>query len=242
MCETALIEINDSAYPLDAFPIPKERANNAKRDAAVDAGQRADAGKGKGDASASEGSQPKIKPDGPRLAKLDAKWIALGFEGQGIAENYGGDRSKAVFAFTCECVRAGIADDIIAACLIHWKIGEHIRDQSNVTRALERTIQRAHQFVENSKLSEMNELHCVLPIGGKTRVATWGDDLDFPGRQIIVRTSSLADFKALQDKYRYTYEGKDAKGNAKVITAAARHLVGQQPWPPPVRRRHALHA
>jgi len=49
----------------------------------------------------------------------------------------------------------------------------------------------------------MNEKHCVLPIGGKTRVATWGDDPNFPGRETITMFSSIGDFRALHDKYRY---------------------------------------
>ncbi len=47
------------------------------------------------------------------------------------------------------------------------------------------------------------------PGGGKVRVATWGEDPDFPGRSGIIRFSPLSDFRALQDKYRYTYEVKD---------------------------------
>ena len=88
-----------------------------------------------------------IEPDDPRLAGLSAKWIELGHDGTGIAENYGGDRSRAVMAFTTECLRAGIAEEIVASLLMRWKIGEHIRDQSNVTRALNRTIDKAKQFV-----------------------------------------------------------------------------------------------
>ena len=109
-------------------------------------------------------------------------------------------------AFTAECFRAGIAEGIIAALLMRWKIGEHIRDQSNVTRALNRTIDKAKEFVENSKLFEMNEKHCVLPISGKTRVATWGEDPELPGRWTILRFATFSDFKALQDKYRHTIQ------------------------------------
>ena len=121
-----------------------------------------------------------IAPTDPRLAKLDEKWIALGFEGKGILENYAGDRSRAVMAFACECVRANIVDKVIASCLMKWEIGRHIREQGNVERALHRTITRAHEFIANSPLFKMNEQHAVLPIGGKTRVATWGEDPDFP--------------------------------------------------------------
>ena len=84
---------------------------------------------------------------------------------------------RAVMAFATECFRAGIAEEIIAALLMRWRIGEHIRDQSNVTRALNRTIDKAKEFVENSKLFEMNEKQAScqsaarqgLPHGAKIR-------------------------------------------------------------------------
>jgi Mesyanzhinovviridae DNA primase len=69
-----------------------------------------------------------------------------------------------------------------------------------------------------NKLHYMNKTHAVLPIGGKTRVATWGNDPDFPGRQTIIRFSPFADFKALHDKYRYSFEVKDKNGNMETIT------------------------
>ena len=147
-----------------------------------------------------------LEPDDPRLAGLAAKWIELGHDGTGIADRYASDRSRAVMAFTAECFRAGIDEGIIAALLMRWRIGEHIRDQSNVTRALNRTIDKAKEFVENSKLFEMNEKHCVLPISGKTRVATWGEDPELPGRWSILRFATFSDFKALQDKYRFTIQ------------------------------------
>src|SRR5262249_39459621 len=34
-------------------------------------------------------------------------------------------------------------------------------------------------------LTELNEKFCVLPIGGKTRIVTWGKDPDFPGYETI---------------------------------------------------------
>jgi hypothetical protein len=65
--------------------------------------------------------------------------------------------------------------------------------------------------------AEMNQQHAVLPIGGKTRVATWGEDLEFPGYQTITRFASFADFRALHDKYRVKWRSKDAKGNDKIV-------------------------
>ena len=57
-------------------------------------------------------------------------------------------------------------------------------------------------------LKQMNAQHAVLPIGGKTRVATWGEDPEFPGYRSIIRFASFADFRALHDKYRLKYQPK----------------------------------
>ena len=56
----------------------------------------------------------------------------------------------------------------------------------------------------------------MLPIGGKTRVVTWGDDPDFPGRQTIVGVSALNDFKALHNKYRHMHYN-EAKGTVAIV-------------------------
>ena len=136
-CQTKLLWFDDASYPLDAFP--KEEPGEKKPEPET------------------FGAFEDIAPTDPRLAKLDEKWIALGFEGKGIRENYAGDRSRAVMAFACECVRASIADKVIASCLMNWEIGRHIREQGNVERALYRTIARAHEFVANSPLFKMNE-------------------------------------------------------------------------------------
>ena len=54
-------------------------------------------------------------------------------------------------------------------------------------------------------------MHAVLPIGGKTRVVTFGELEEFPGRETIVMTQTVDDFKSLKNKYRHTY--RDEKGN-----------------------------
>ena len=64
-------------------------------------------------------------------------------------------------------------------------------------------------------LARLNKMHAVLPIGGKTRVVTFGELEEFPGRETIVMTQTIDDFKALQNKYRHTY--RDEKGELKSI-------------------------
>jgi hypothetical protein len=50
---------------------------------------------------------------------------------------------------------------------------------------------------------ELNLKHAVLPIGGKTRVVTFGELEEFPGRQTIIMTQTLQDFALLKNKYRH---------------------------------------
>jgi hypothetical protein len=83
---------------------------------------------------------------------------------------------------------------------------------------LREEIERSYNKAKTGELFGMNEQHAVLPIGGKTRVATWGEDPEFPGYRTIVQFSSFDDFRALHDKYRRSYQKTDAKGNSKTVT------------------------
>ena len=59
-------------------------------------------------------------------------------------------------------------------------------------------------------MERLNKVHAVLPIGGKTRVVTFGELDEFPGRETIVMTQTIGDFESLQNKYRHIY--RDKKG------------------------------
>jgi hypothetical protein len=54
-------------------------------------------------------------------------------------------------------------------------------------------------------IESLNKIHAVLPIGGKTRVVTFGVLEDFPDRETIVMTQTIEDFNLLNDKYRHTW-------------------------------------
>jgi hypothetical protein len=66
-----------------------------------------------------------------------------------------------------------------------------------------------HTDSKESDVERLNKKHAVLPIGGKTRVVTFGELPDFPGLETIVMTQTIDDFKALQNKYRHTWRDKD---------------------------------
>jgi hypothetical protein len=90
--------------------------------------------------------------------------------------------------------------------------GAHVQELPEYR--LPRTIRRARDFAIDPDLDAMNNQHAVLPIGDKTRVVTWGDDPDFPGRKTIVRAQSFPDFKNLHSNKRKTIVRKDEDGKS----------------------------
>jgi Family of unknown function (DUF5906) len=67
--------------------------------------------------------------------------------------------------------------------------------QSNIPKGL--------QSAYSQDTADLNKTHAVLPIGGKTRVVTFGETEEFPGRKTIVMTQPLTDFASLMNKYRH---------------------------------------
>jgi hypothetical protein len=62
---------------------------------------------------------------------------------------------------------------------------------------------------EQNDVERLNKTHAVLPIGDKTRVVTFGELPAFPGRETIVMTQTINDFRSLQNKYRHHYHDKE---------------------------------
>jgi hypothetical protein len=76
-------------------------------------------------------------------------------------------------------------------------------------------INKYGEAAKDDDVYRLNKVHAVLPIGGKTRVVTFGELEEFPGRETIVMTQTLGDFAALQNKYRHEYT--DEKGQTKTV-------------------------
>jgi hypothetical protein len=129
-----LVQFTDVTYPLSAF---------------TPAAPKPSTGSGPGSTPFTRaGNYELIEPDDPRLAPLGEKWKQMGPDGERYRD-YGDDRSRAVMAFAMACAGSGIDDLVIASCLMTWEIGQHIRDQPNVPRALARTLMRAKQRIAN---------------------------------------------------------------------------------------------
>lgn len=139
-----------------------------------------------------------ISRDDPALKALEPRWLDLGISGD--ATGYGGDRSDMAFAFATAAKRAGIADDVLARCLMdpEWKVGECIRDKGGERlRVLKRLIENAGDAAEDDDLAEMNRKHCVIEdIGGKCVVVN--EAFDLKRKRKIITFSSVG---ALHNRY-----------------------------------------
>jgi hypothetical protein len=173
---------------------------------------------------------PKYEPinrEAPELAKLEPVWLTRIFDGDAYGECKG-DGSRLAFTVTCELVRAGLNDDLIARVLMTTKCGAHVQEKP--ARRLPRILRRAREFAIDPDLEEMNRDHAVLPIGDKTRVVTWGADPDFPGRNSIVRAQTIADFKALHDNKRKTIIVPEVDDNGKATGKFKSKKVERGSW------------
>lgn len=192
----------------------------------------------KGKKLSPSGKYEPINPSDPALEKISLRWSHANY-----AAEYAGDRSRAAFGFVCECKRAGIAENVITRCLMHWPIGACLREKPNVDRELIRILARGDEFSIDPKLAEMNEKHHVVLHGGKTRVLTWDDDEIYAGRKVPVYQTP-EDFKAFHSKYRHTYQIKakikDEKGNetGETETKTVTRALGSWWWDQKERRQY----
>lgn len=67
-------------------------------------------------------------------------------------ERWGGDRSRAVYAVTCELARCGVPPGLIVGILTDeaWGISAHVRDQKPPTDYAWRQVDKAHEVVADS--------------------------------------------------------------------------------------------
>ena len=92
-------------------------------------------------------------------------------------------------------------------------------------------------------VARLNKVHAILPIGGKTRVVTFGELDEFPGRETIVMTQSVGDFVSLNNKYRHFYLDKKGElqstpmGTYWIGSRGRRQYDGGMAFMPRARRR-----
>lgn len=138
------------------------------------------------------GNLPVVDIDTLRVETKFREMIVKGEDGR-----YGGNRSDAVFAVSCEMVRQGYDNETIAAVLLNkeWKISEHVYNQKSAEGCAKRQIQRAREFAIAPELEQLNEQYFVACEGGKTRVFRESTNNAFNRK--VLEKMSFGDFRNL---------------------------------------------
>lgn len=138
------------------------------------------------------GNLPVVDVTTLRLEKKFREIIIAGENGY-----YAGNRSDAVFAVSCELIRAGYDNETIAAVLLtkDFKISEHNYDQKNPESYVKRQIQRARENAIAPELEQLNSHYFVACEGGKTRV--FRESYNNVFKRKVLEKMSFGDFKNL---------------------------------------------
>lgn len=169
------------------------------------------------------GGGPQVKLSGnlPKLDSLDdlpdtvsarTKMLIVNGDDPDDPNKYP-SRSEVLFAVLCELVRAGVDDDMIAACVMDpdYTISAHVHDQARPQQYVARQIQRAHEEAIDPWLRKLNEDHAVIEdIGGKCRVIS--EVMDFALNRERISRQSFEDFRN-RYMHRSVVVGQDKEGN-----------------------------
>lgn len=152
------------------------------------------------------GGGPQVKLSGnlPRLESLDdlppevdarTKMLIVNGDDPDDPTRYP-SRSEVLFAVLCSLVRAGVSDDMIAACILDpdHGISAHVLEQPRPQQYAARQIQRAHEEAIDPWLRKLNEDHAVIEdIGGRCRVIS--EVMDHALNRPKISRQSFEDFR-----------------------------------------------
>jgi Family of unknown function (DUF5906) len=186
----------------------------------------------KAKASKKDRTEEKAKPDADKAKKtfdedvnFDAYLVTMG-DGFSL-QGFNGPLTRAAASYAYhhgsgldrEVLKGKLRDAINAAPRKATRKAAEIERYLSDTYLDEVIASAVNKYGEAAKADDvyrLNQTHAVLPIGGKTRVVTFGELEEFPGRETIVMTQTLGDFAALQNKYRHEYV--DEKGQTKAVS------------------------
>jgi hypothetical protein len=80
---------------------------------------------------------------------------------------------------------------------------DYLNDDRHIDALIDSAVKKYSEGDED--IQRLNQTHAVLPIGGKARIVTFGEEDEFPGREIIVMTMAFDDFAKLLNKYRHEW-------------------------------------
>lgn len=107
-------------------------------------------------------------------------------------------KSEVMWAVTCELVRAGCEDDMIAAVLLDpdFGVSDHPLRQKRSVEYVARQIERAREEVIEPMLRKLNASHAVIAdLGGKCRVVSEVLDQNLARPRMRISKQSFEDFR-----------------------------------------------
>jgi RepB DNA-primase from phage plasmid/Family of unknown function (DUF5906) len=120
----------------------------------------------------------------------------------------GEDQSTTAASVAWKLFRRGWSNNAVQSLFEEYSngIGKRYADgKTDLRKEVERLRQKFEEQAAGDDVERLNKTHAILPIGGKVRVVKFGELPAFPGRETIVMTQTIEDFKALQNKYRHQY-------------------------------------
>jgi hypothetical protein len=109
-----------------------------------------------------------------------------------------GSKSEVMWAVTCELVRAGCEDDMIASVLLDpdFGISDHPLRQKRSMEYVARQIERAREEVIEPMLRKLNAQHAVIAdLGGKCRIISEVMDQNLAKPRLRISKQSFEDFR-----------------------------------------------
>ena len=169
VCSTALIEINDAAYPLEAFKLPPLAeftvADKATKGKAHDV-----------ETDVKSASDANIDIDALKISQR-MKDLIRGI--QDPKHPYK-SRSEAVFAVLIAMAAAGHTDDQMAAVMLNTAlpISGHVREQPKPREYLQRQAAQAREFAADPDVAKVNESYAVILVGGRVAIMRQSQSID----------------------------------------------------------------
>lgn len=179
-----IVEIGEVTYPLHDFTAaPEVQATNS----------------GSGVKVQISGNLPRLKDldELPEAVTPRTRMLIVQGDDPDDATRYG-SKSEVMWAVTCELVRAGCEDDMIAAVLLDpdYGVSDHPLRQKRSVEYVARQIERAREEVIEPMLRKLNATHAVIAdLGGKCRVISEVLDQNLARPRTRISKQSFEDFR-----------------------------------------------
>jgi hypothetical protein len=179
-----IIELSETTYPLHDFtPAPEVQSTNS----------------GSGVKVQISGNLPRLKDldELPEAVTPRTRMLIVQGDDPDDVTRYG-SKSEVMWAVTCELVRAGCEDDMIAAVLLDpdFGVSDHPLRQKRSVEYVARQIERAREEVIEPMLRKLNATHAVIAdLGGKCRVVSEVLDQNLARPRTRISKQSFEDFR-----------------------------------------------